>query len=248
MKYRRLFLSATGLFGLSATLPAAVLFDQDITPDVIFGSGNVNGSYTVWTSTYSGDGIELGLRAKLRHDVNGNPQAIFNSNGSGTYTFEAGVAPTQLFPTGVWSFDWSINSSSIAGTRPLDTFTYQMSLVDNLGASTGTVTFDLVNEANPANDALGNNSTVNGGGTVDSANYATNIGIFNVAQNSSKAHWVMPTYDPNDMGVYTISLAAFDGATQIAEVSIDVEVIPEPSQALVGLLCVAGVFLRRRQR
>ena len=74
------------------TALADIEFDQDVTPDVIFGSGNLNGAFT----TDRNDGVEIGLRGKLRFDGAGQPQNIFNSNGDGTYTFQAIVAPTKL--------------------------------------------------------------------------------------------------------------------------------------------------------
>ncbi|MFT5232028.1 MAG: hypothetical protein ACI9UQ_000046 [Candidatus Krumholzibacteriia bacterium] len=42
----------------------ALTFDQNITPDVVFGSGNDNGAFTVGLQ----NGVELGLRGKLRFD------------------------------------------------------------------------------------------------------------------------------------------------------------------------------------
>lgn len=78
---------------------AALLYDQNVTPTVIFGSGNLNGSFT----RDRRNGVELGLRAKLRHNAAGRPENTFNSNGDGTYSFAAGVAPTKTSPTAVWS-------------------------------------------------------------------------------------------------------------------------------------------------
>lgn len=100
-------------------------FDQLVTPDVIFGDGNANGAFTVDRS----NGVELGLRGKLRHDGSGLPQNVFNSNGDGTYSFDAGVAPGQSFPTAVWSFEWSVNTD-FDGTSGymLDDLTYALGL------------------------------------------------------------------------------------------------------------------------
>jgi len=104
-------LCACSLVIISSTASAALLYDQNVTPDVIFGSGNSNGSFTVDQN----NNIELGLRGKLRYDATGLPQNIFNSNGDGTYSFNAGVAPTKSSPVGVWSFEWSINSDLSGG-------------------------------------------------------------------------------------------------------------------------------------
>lgn len=48
--------------GMTTTFGQPSPFDQDVTPDAIFGSGNANGGFAVARE----DGIELGLRSKLR--------------------------------------------------------------------------------------------------------------------------------------------------------------------------------------
>ena len=77
MKKTLLAVSTLLALGLSATPSAQAVteFDQDITPDVIFGSGNANGSWT----TERVSGLEIGLRAKLRFDASCAPDNIFNS-------------------------------------------------------------------------------------------------------------------------------------------------------------------------
>lgn len=84
-------LGCLALTFLVAAGASALSFNQNVTPDVIYGSGNANGSWTVDRS----NGVELGLRGKLRHNAAGAPENTFNSNGNGTYSFAAGVAPTQ---------------------------------------------------------------------------------------------------------------------------------------------------------
>ena len=69
---------------VAASSPALA---ASITPDVIFGSGNANGSFTVSTLNRNSGTVELGLRAKLRYDENGNPQNTFNYDGVDTYSF-----------------------------------------------------------------------------------------------------------------------------------------------------------------
>ena len=53
----------------SSGLNAAIEFDQDVTPTILFGAGNNNGAFT----TDRAAGVEIGLRAKLRYDENGVP-------------------------------------------------------------------------------------------------------------------------------------------------------------------------------
>lgn len=71
--------------GAASAAPIFDNTDADVTPDVIFGDGNANGGFSVSRS----NGIEIGLRGKLRFDDTNNPRNIFNSNGDGSYTFTA---------------------------------------------------------------------------------------------------------------------------------------------------------------
>ena len=68
------FVAATSLAGAAF---ADIEFDQDVTPDVIFGTGNDNGAFT----TDRRNGVEIGLRGKLRFNGVGQPENTFNSNG-----------------------------------------------------------------------------------------------------------------------------------------------------------------------
>ena len=150
MKCYPTLLVLVAALGMTMTLasesPATLLYDQNVTPDAIFGSGNTNGSFTV---DAVGD-MELGLRGKLRHNAAGQPENTFNSNGDGTYSFDAGVAPTQSPPTAVWSFEWSINSDVYGTGGNLDAYTYALGLDSDPSAATDfTVTFDPINQAGP---------------------------------------------------------------------------------------------------
>ena len=92
--YRKTSVGALALVAgltLSGTALADIEFDQDVTPDVIFGSGNLNGKFT----TDRNKGVEIGLRGKLRHNATGAAENTFNSNGDGTYSFNNISAPTQ---------------------------------------------------------------------------------------------------------------------------------------------------------
>lgn len=169
---------------------AAILYDQNVTPDVLFGSGNLNGSFTVDQS----NGVELGLRGKLRHNASGLPENTFNSNGDGTYSFAAGVAPTQSYPTAVWSFEWSINTDFDGSTGfKLDDLTYALGLDNDPSQATSFAVFDLIN-APFFDHSIGDNTTANGAGTeaTDTATYANLIAGNNVAQNSWKPSWFLP--------------------------------------------------------
>jgi len=241
---------------ISSTASAALLYDQNVTPEVIFGSGNINGSFTVDQS----NNAELGLRAKLRYDATGQPQNIFNSNGDGTYSFDAGVAPTQSSPTAIWSFEWSINSdlSGSAG-RNLDALTYVLGIDSNPGVAQTWSTFDPINVADPDwfDHSIGDNTTLNGAGVeaTDRASYLDLIANNNVAQNSWKAHWFMPiSFDPTVDGQYDYYLAAFNGSTQLARTEMSVivgagAVVPVPAAVWLfgsGLLGLVGMARRKK--
>lgn len=251
-------LALTGLVALTSSANAALQYDQNVTNNVIFGSGNANGSYT----TDRAGGVELGLRAKLRHNASGAPENTFNSNGDGTYTFQAGVAPTQAFPTAVWSFEWSINSNFDGSSGlNLNDLTYALSMTSTTGATIPA--FDPINGLNPNplvldfqwDHAIGNNGTGNGGGTVipnsvdNTAGYASLIDNNNLAQNSWKPSWYALGFDPTESGVYSFTLSAFNGLTQVASTSIQVNAVPEPTTlALVGLGLASFFVVRRRSR
>ncbi|MCA9232290.1 MAG: PEP-CTERM sorting domain-containing protein [Planctomycetales bacterium] len=249
MKINKLALIIVAIATVSMLSHAQAGFDQNVTPDVIFGSGNVNGSFT----TDQSNGVELGLRGKLRHNGSGFAENTFNSDGAGFYTFQAGVAPTQSFPTAEWSFEWSINTnwdgSSSWNLADLD---YALSLDTDPGPGTNFTTFDPINDGSPAfwDHSIGDNSTNAATDSIatDATDYANLIAANNVAQNSWKPHWFFSPFDPTLSGVYTITLTAFDGATTVASSSININVVPEPTTLALGLSSLAVVAIGRRNR
>lgn len=200
---------------LTGTASAAVTFNANVTPNVIFGSGNANGGYTVDQN----NDIELGLRGKLRHDATGQPQNIFNSNGNGTYSFATGQAFGQSANTGVWSIEFSINSSfsgtGLDLTNPLVSYLLEIDSDPSMGTS-----FAAYNPlAIFSDNAFGDNTTANGGGTAKAAPGTADF----VAQNSQKGVWLIPGYNPNLDGTYDFKLSAFDlQGSQLASTQIQV--------------------------
>ncbi len=253
----------------SGTVSAAISYDQNVTPDVIFGSGVSNGSFTVDRN----NGIELGLRGKLRHNAAGNPENTYNSNGDGTYSFDAGVAPGQSSPTAVWSFEWSINTDFDGSTGlNVGDLTYALGLDEDPSQDTSFTVFDPIFDLGgliSPDHSFGNNSTGNGNGAeawswismpfFGVTGYNDLIADNNVAQNSWKPHWYFTSFDPTVDGTYDIYLAAFDASgAQRARTEIQIIVgngaaadVPEP--ATLALMCLglglAGVgYGRQRSR
>ncbi len=187
-------------------------FDQAVTPEAIFGSGNTNGSYTV----SQGAEVELGLRAKVRYPA---PENTFNSNGDGTYSHLAGNGSPAT--RALWNFEWSINTDP-AGTSgaALDDLSYEFGIDFDPGQGTNFLVFDPVNQPF-ADHALGDNATGNGGGQVaaDPAQYTGLISSLNVAQNSWNMDFFdeapFDGFDPAADGTYTIYLKAFGPGGQL---------------------------------
>jgi hypothetical protein len=225
-KISRLLIALVWLAAVSLAAPAQAVieFDQNVTPDVIFGSGNLNGSFT----TDRQNGIEIGLRGKLRHDAAGDPQNIFNSNGDGTYFFNNIVAPTQASPTAEWSFEWSVNTDQLGSTGLfLDDFSYELGVDTDASLGTSFTTFDNISPSPlPWDHAIGTNITGNGGGTNAGGDidvYLDLISTNNVAQNSWKYHWFAVPFDPTAVGTYAIYLLAKDsGGLVVARSHIQV--------------------------
>jgi len=264
-KQKMLLLGAACICSLSfisQSATAAVMYDQLVTPDVIFGSGNANGSFTVDKSDEVkngvSNGVELGLRGKLRFDATGQPQNIFNSNGDGTYSFDAGVAPNQPSLTAaVWSFEWSINSEyncAPAGgfCRNLNELTYLLGMDSDPTLGTDFLMFDPINLAF-ADHAIGDNTTANGGGTeaADATDYASLIENNHVAQNSWQPSWFLSGFDPTVDGQYDFFLEAYakGGTSPLARTDISIivgagaTVPPVPVPAAIWLFGTAMIGL-----
>lgn len=249
---------ASTAFGIMASLISTLSFAVPIngtglvTPDVIFGSGNANGS---WTGVNT-NGVELGLRGKLRYNLGGGPENTFNYDGDRTYTFDPtfSTAPANR---SIFNFEFSINSNTTAGlVRNLSALTYRLDVDTDPSAAIVNLPLDPINNLLAPffyDHAIGINSTGNGGGTVaaDAPSYQTLLDNNNVAQNSWNLGFGFSA-SPQALGIYTFGLSAFDGNTLLAQTSIDVivgapTVVPVPATLplIMGGLALLA-FMRRR--
>ncbi|MEQ1907154.1 MAG: hypothetical protein ABL888_23415 [Pirellulaceae bacterium] len=230
---------------LSLAIPAqAVLFDQNVTANAIYGSGNANGG---WTVDRSG-GVELGLRAKVRFPT---PLNQFNSNGDGTYDHLAG---NNGAGQALWNFEWSINSDYLgtSGVK-LSDLTYILKIDSDPTAAVNYLAFDPINVAF-WDHSFGDNSTGAGAGVeaADAAGYNGLITTKNLAQNSWRMNFFQAffipanSFDPNVPGTYTFRLEASNGAAT----EMTVNAVPEPSTYLAGamLLLPFGASAIRKLR
>ena len=213
-----------------------LLCDENVTPNAIFGSGNVNGSYTVARH----DGVEIGLRGKLRFPASN----VFNSNGDGTYTFHTGSGSGSP-PNSEWAFEWSVNTDydGLNRTRDLEDMTYQIGMDNDPGPGTNYLVFDPISigtvipytvPAGPIpfwDHSVGDNSTANGAGleASDGPTYAGYLATYNVAQNSWRPTFYQNTapysWNPNTPGRYEYYLAASQGGNEVARSHITIIVV-----------------------
>ena len=94
---------------------ALLLFNEDVTPEVIFGAvGNANGFFTVDQNDY---GVELGLRAETPY---GGP-LISGTDGTYSYSLEEAISGGN--------FDWTVNPNDdgTSGIK-IDDLTYMLGI------------------------------------------------------------------------------------------------------------------------
>jgi len=223
-------------------------FDQNVTNNAIFGSGNDNGSFT----TDRNASVEVGLRAKTRFPV---PMNEFNSNGDGTYTFPTGAGGGGS-PTPLWTMEWSANTDFDGGSGDfIADLTYELGMDFDSTAGTNYLVFDPISIGSvipftppdpPKLDwdhSIGTNATAQGAGTeaTNAAEYAALVVANNLVQNSWRMDFFddfpFDIFDPAVAGRYEFYLAAFDGGTEVARSAITVLALDGSTLTLEGASC-----------
>jgi len=259
MNVKNTGIAVISLAAASSFAVASVQYDQNVTGNVIFGSGNANGGFTTTRSS----GLEIGIRGKLRFDAANQPQNVYNSNGDGSYTFAAGNPPTGFGfdpnnpTTPIWNFDWSVNTDFDGSSgKSVDDYTYQIGMDADASAGTNFMTFDFITAGVAApfwDHSFGTNATGANAGVEagDVGTYNTLAGANNIAQNSWNYEFFngagpLMAFDPTVAGNYEIYIAAFDGMSEIGRTTISINVVPAPgAMACFGM---GGLLVTRRRR
>jgi hypothetical protein len=245
MKNIKTFAAMATLLACASVTAAPINGSGNVFPDVIFGSGNANGSFTGINS----GSLELGLRGKLRYNTSSRPENKFNYDGNKTYTFSPADATAPLSRS-IFNFEWSINTDVDGNSNDfLNSLTYLLEIDFDPSAGTDFASaFDPINLAY-ADHSIGNNLTLNDQGIEaakdDKVGYANLINTNNVAQQSWNLGFFEPVgFDPQTQGMYTINLSAFMNGEIAGFTSIDVIVgdIPTAVSAPAALFLVFGSF------
>ena len=240
MRFFKLHVAA---LGLAVGFAANAANSANVTPDIIFGSGNSNGSFTITNFSAAGYNIELGLRGKLRYDDLGAPQSIYNWDGVDTYAIGERTSGTPANRS-VFNYEWSVNVADTPfSIAQLISRGFRAEIGYDLDPTAG-VNFSYYDPF-AADAYYGTNSTPNGGGTYD--NTGTPVAGTTVAQNSVNYGFIPGA--PLSNGIYDISFNVYNpNNQQIGSTRITISAVPVPAAGLLLLTAFGGLSLAMRRR
>jgi hypothetical protein len=262
MNLRHLALAAAFV---SASAQAGIVHNSDIVGNVIFGSGNADGG---WTINQTGN-MELAMRAKVRYDLSDNqPKNVFNANGNGTFSHAAGNPGGTESGRARWNLEWSVNTdSSGTGGAKLSAYNFVFGVDSDAGAGTAWHSYSLLGldggvTGAPYDHSFGNNSTAAGAGVepTDAASFGTLLATSSLMQNSTNMEFIDDgilfggDFNPNIDGRYSFFLEAYNGTQLIGRTDVTVivgtggQAVPEPASLALAALALAGLAASRRRK
>ena len=221
-----------------------------VTPDVIYGSGNVNEAWTVYLG-YQGtfvEDVEIGQRAKL------GGENTYNMDAGGFIYYHQTGSPDGTAAN--WNFDFSVNVDvPDDGVLDLSNTRIELSIGATPDMGIGPFYYYDIFSAFTGNE-VGTATTANGGGLVYPSESGADLSPYTVVQNSLNIGELGLGFDVNAEADYDIVMSVYDLrnpnlSVKVCHAWMQVQVrdVPEPVGLAVLLPIVAVVLaMRRRSR